>query len=85
MRPVLAADGSSCTKKALSFRMAHEGPAGRGGEVVALHAQAPVTRTEEFLKHVMGTDGHGPLGRALMGSVEQDVLGQPEIPVLLVK
>lgn len=34
---------------------------------------------------VMGTHGHGILGRALMGSVAQAVVTDAEIPVLLVK
>lgn len=34
---------------------------------------------------VMGTHGHGLMGRALMGSVAQKVLAASEIPVLLVK
>ena len=34
---------------------------------------------------VMGTHGHGILGRALLGSVAQNVLTQCEVPVLLVK
>jgi len=34
---------------------------------------------------VMGTHGHGLLGRALMGSVAQKVVAECEIPVLLVK
>jgi nucleotide-binding universal stress UspA family protein len=34
---------------------------------------------------VMGTHGHGILGRAILGSVTQNVLTQAEIPVLLVK
>ena len=34
---------------------------------------------------VMGTHGHGLIGRALMGSVAQRVLADAEIPVLLVK
>lgn len=34
---------------------------------------------------VMGTHGHGVLGRALMGSVAQTVVTDCEVPVLLVK
>jgi len=34
---------------------------------------------------VMGTHGHGLLGRALMGSVAQKVLAECSVPVLLVK
>ncbi len=34
---------------------------------------------------VMGTHGHGLLGRAVMGSVAQRVVADSEIPVLLVK
>ena len=34
---------------------------------------------------LMGTHGHGLLGRALMGSVAQNVLSECDMPVLLVK
>jgi nucleotide-binding universal stress UspA family protein len=34
---------------------------------------------------VMGTHGHGLIGRALMGSVAQRVVADCEVPVLLVK
>ncbi|MBC7719411.1 MAG: universal stress protein [Chitinophagaceae bacterium] len=34
---------------------------------------------------VMGTHGHGLLGRALMGSISQRVVADCDIPVLLVK
>ena len=34
---------------------------------------------------VMGTHGHGLIGRALMGSVAQRVVAECEVPVLLVK
>jgi nucleotide-binding universal stress UspA family protein len=34
---------------------------------------------------LMGTHGHGLIGRAVMGSVAQNVLADCEVPVLLVK
>jgi nucleotide-binding universal stress UspA family protein len=34
---------------------------------------------------VMGTHGHGLLGRALMGSVAQRVVTESTVPVLLVR
>ncbi|HZN46158.1 MAG TPA: universal stress protein [Ramlibacter sp.] len=34
---------------------------------------------------MMGTHGHGILGRALLGSVAQNVITECDIPVLLVK
>jgi nucleotide-binding universal stress UspA family protein len=34
---------------------------------------------------IMGTHGHGVLGRILMGSVAQRVVAQADIPVLLVQ
>lgn len=34
---------------------------------------------------VMGTHGYGLLGRAVMGSVAQNVISRSEIPVVLVK
>jgi nucleotide-binding universal stress UspA family protein len=34
---------------------------------------------------VMGTHGHGALGRMLMGSVAQRVVSDSDVPVLLVK
>jgi nucleotide-binding universal stress UspA family protein len=140
MKIVLAADGSSYTKKALAFLLTHEEIAGAGGEVVVVNVQMAVpprvksmvggtavadyhreeaekvlkpitkflerhdiaftTRTavgrpgEEIVKvatkekaHliVMGSHGHGILGRALLGSVAQNVLTSCDIPVLLVK
>lgn len=42
-------------------------------------------RREKAGMIVMGTHGHGLLGRALMGSVAQKVLVQAPMPVLLVK
>jgi len=43
------------------------------------------TKREKAHLIVMGTHGHGLLGRALMGSVAQKVVAECEIPVLLVK
>jgi nucleotide-binding universal stress UspA family protein len=140
MKILLAADGSSYTKKALAFLVTHEALAGEDGHVVVLNVQPAVpprvksmvgatavneyhadeaqkvlrpiekclqrddmaytTRWavgvpgEEIVKAakkdkahmiVMGTHGHGILGRALLGSVAQNVLTQCDVPVLLVK
>ncbi|RYF36544.1 MAG: universal stress protein [Comamonadaceae bacterium] len=140
MKILLAADGSSFTKKALAFLVTHPELLGADGEVAVLHVQyampprvtamvgagavhdyykeeagkvlAPI---EDFLKRhelrftcdwlvgqpapeiiaaaekrkthmiIMGTHGHGLLGRALMGSVAQKVLVASTVPVLLVK
>ena len=43
------------------------------------------TRREGAHLLVMGTHGHGLLGRALMGSIAQRVIADCDIPVLLVK
>ena len=45
---------------------------------------AAATRQKSHLI-VMGTHGHGLLGRALMGSVAQRVVAECDVPVLLVK
>jgi nucleotide-binding universal stress UspA family protein len=42
-------------------------------------------RREKSQLIVMGTHGHGLLGRALMGSVAQGVVADCDVPVLLVK
>lgn len=140
MKIVLAADGSSYTKKALAFLLTHDQIAGADGEVVVVNVQPAVpprvksmvgsaavadyhreesekvlkpigkflerhgihytTRTavghpgQEIVKAakkekahliVMGTHGHGILGRALLGSVAQNVITDCDVPVLLVK
>lgn len=140
MKILLAADGSSYTKKALAYLVTHEELAGADGEVVVLNVQPAVPPRvrgavgaeivagfhqeeadkvlkpiERFLKRhdlaftakwvvghagqeivraakkekaqlvLMGTHGHGALGRALMGSVAQRVVTESEVPVLLVK
>jgi len=140
MKILLAADGSSYTKKALAFLLTHDEIAGGDGEIVVLNVQPPVPprvrsmvgadavagyhreESEKVLKSivkfldrhsirhatrmavghpgqeivkaarkekahmiVMGTHGHGILGRALLGSVAQNVITDCEIPILLVK
>ena len=140
MKILLAADGSSFTKKALAFLVTHEEIAAADGEIVVINVQpavpprvktmvgAPAVHEyhreeaekvlrpiEKFLERhrvkyalrwavgtpgteivkaakkdkaqliVMGTHGHGIIGRALLGSVAQNVLTQCEVPVLLVK
>jgi nucleotide-binding universal stress UspA family protein len=140
MKILLAADGSSYTKKALAYLVTHEEIAGGEGEVVVVNVQPAVPPRvksmlgasavhdyhreeaekvlrpiEKFLaRHkieyatrwavgnpgteivkaagkekahliVMGTHGHGIFGRALLGSVAQNVLTQCDVPVLLVK
>jgi nucleotide-binding universal stress UspA family protein len=42
MRILLAADGSTFTKKALAFLVNHEALAADGGEVVVFHVQVPM-------------------------------------------
>jgi nucleotide-binding universal stress UspA family protein len=140
MKILLAADGSSYTKKALAFLVTNHEIAGGEGEVVVVNVQPampPRVKSmvgasavqdyhreeaekvlrpiEKFLQRhdiaftsrwavgnpgveivkaakkekaqmiVMGTHGHGILGRAILGSVAQNVLTQIELPVLLVK
>jgi len=44
-----------------------------------------VAATEKSHLIVMGTRGHGVIGRALIGSIAQRVVSDADIPVLLVK
>ena len=44
-----------------------------------------VAKREKAHLIVMGTHGHGMLGRAVMGSVAQRVIADSDVPVLLVK
>ena len=44
-----------------------------------------IAKSEKAQLIVMGTHGHGIIGRALMGSVAQSVVSNCDIPVLLVK
>lgn len=138
MKILFAADGSSCTKKALAFLVTHEGLLA-GNELLVLNVQMAVPPNvsgyvggqavaawhdeeahkvlgpiEEFLRRheitfktrwavgnpakeivqasvresahmiVMGTHGYGLIGRAVLGSVAQNVVTASEIPVLLV-
>lgn len=55
--------------------------------VVGPAAQEIVKASKKDKAHmiIMGTHGHGLLGRALMGSVAQKVVAESEVPVLLVK
>ena len=140
MKIVLAADGSTYTKKALAFLVTHESMAGPEDEIFVLNVQGtmpsrvkrmlgsaevlayqreeagkvldPINKflDRHALKHrsawvagnpaeeivratqrerahllVMGTHGHGLIGRALMGSIAQRVIADCDIPVLLVK
>ena len=140
MKILLAADGSTYTKKALAFLTTHETLCGPADELLVLNVQPPVPPRvksmlgagavkdyhmdearkvldpiDRFLKRhdvrfrsywvvgpptseildfvkrervqmiVMGTHGHGLIGRALMGSVAQRVVTDSEVPVLLVK
>lgn len=49
------------------------------------HEIARAAREERAHMVVMGTHGHGMIGRALLGSVAQGVVAQADVPVLLVQ
>ncbi len=54
---------------------------------VGMPADVILRTTKKTKAHliVMGTHGHGVLGRAIMGSVAQKVVTGAEVPVMLVK
>jgi nucleotide-binding universal stress UspA family protein len=140
MKIVLAADGSSYTKKALAFLVTNAEIAGSDARVVVVNVQpampprvksmvgasavndyhseeagkvlkpiekflarhdipyttrwavgrpgeevVKIAKKENAQMIVMGTHGHGIIGRAVLGSVAQNVLEHAEIPVLLVR
>jgi nucleotide-binding universal stress UspA family protein len=68
------------------FLKRHRAPF-RTVSVVGSPAQEVLALAKKEQAHmiVMGTHGHGLIGRALMGSVAQRVVADSEIPVLLVK
>lgn len=53
MKILLAADGSSYTKKALAFLVNHEGLSGKDGELIVLNVQPPVPPR---VKTMLGAD-----------------------------
>lgn len=53
MKILLAADGSSYTKKALAFLVTHEGLASKKDELVVLHVQGPLSPR---VKTMVGND-----------------------------
>jgi nucleotide-binding universal stress UspA family protein len=67
--------------------LTRRGVAFRASWVVGSPADALVqaAKKEKVEMIVMGTHGHGVIGRAVMGSVAQRVVSQAELPVLLVK
>ena len=69
-----------------AFVARHEVPA-RTRWVVGrpAHEIVGVAREEGAHLIVMGTHGHGMIGRALLGSVAQGVVAQADVPVLLVQ
>ncbi len=75
---VLASVGKFLARHGVDARvMIKVGPA---GEVIAKVAQSG-----KFDLIVMGTHGHGALGKLVMGSVSTQVLAKCDVPVLLVR
>jgi nucleotide-binding universal stress UspA family protein len=56
-----------------------------GRKLVANYHQDEAEKRHKVHLIVMGTHGHGVLGRMLMGSVAQRVVSDGDLPVLLVK
>ncbi|MBE7939639.1 MULTISPECIES: universal stress protein [Ramlibacter] len=68
------------------FLARHEVPFKTLWRVGHAAAEIPaIARKQKCHLVVMGTHGHGFLGRAVMGSVSQKVVETSEVPVLLVK
>ena len=53
---------------------------GNAGEVIA-----KVAESEKFDLIIMGTHGHGSLGKLVMGSVNTKVLAECSVPVMLIR
>jgi Universal stress protein family len=90
MNILLAADGSTYTKKALQpirkFLDRHGTNYTADWMIGNPAIDIVVTaKTDKAHMIVMGTHGHGVVGRILMGSVAQRVVSSCDIPVLLVK
>lgn len=62
------------------LKVSHSWKVGPAGETIANEA-----REGEYDLVIMGTHGHGSLGRLIMGSVTTQVLAQCTVPVLLVR
>ena len=80
MRPTRYSIPSSCSLTGTPIRYRCEWVVGSpAAEIVE------ATRREQAHMIVMGTHGHGLLGRIVMGSVAQRVVADCVVPVLLVK
>jgi len=72
MKILLAADGSSYTKKALAFLVTHETLCGPGDELVVLHVQAPVPpRVKTMVGAGVVNDYHRDEARRVLDPIER--------------